>query len=156
MIDGALISALAALSGTALGWIAPIASNYLIQKGQTERELLAHELNERQALYSEFIKVGIALYVSVATKDPKEENVGDLVELHALLSRIRLYASEPVIEAAQDFAAIVTECYSRPANSLEDLLSATRAGHVNPLRIFSIRCREELREVFRRRSPVIS
>jgi len=46
-MNNALISAVAALSGSALGGITPIISNYLIQRGLTQRELLNRELAEQ-------------------------------------------------------------------------------------------------------------
>jgi hypothetical protein len=36
----------------------PIISNYLIRRGLTRRELLTHELAERQNLYAEIIRFG--------------------------------------------------------------------------------------------------
>jgi hypothetical protein len=83
-----LLGALAALTGSALGGIAPIVGNYLIQRGLTERELLTRELSERQALYSNFIQLGITLYVRATTKAPEDENLDDLVQLYATVSRI--------------------------------------------------------------------
>jgi hypothetical protein len=52
-MNGAEISAIAALSGSALGGLTPIVSNYLVQRGLTEREMLDRELGARQSLYSE-------------------------------------------------------------------------------------------------------
>lgn len=156
MMNEALLSALAALTGSALGGIAPIVSNYLIQRGLTERELLTRELSERQALYSSFIQLGVTLYVRATTKAPEDENLDDLVQLWAIVSRVRLYASRPVIDAAEEFAALITRTYGSAPVPIEDLRSATLAPHVDPLNSFSSRCREELRQVFRHRSPVIA
>jgi hypothetical protein len=147
-MNEAVISAVAALTGSALGGLTPIISNYLIQRGLTQRELLTHELVERQNLYAEFIRFGTALYVSATTKEPKDENLDDLVKLYALVGRIRLYASAPVIEAAQDFAAIVTEKSASAAISVEELRSATLKPHLDPLHPFSVQCRKELEEIF--------
>lgn len=147
-MNEAVISAVAALTGSALGGLTPIVSNYLIQRGLTQRELLTHELVERQNLYAEFIQFGTTLYVSATTKEPRDENFDDLVKLYALVGRIRLYASAPVIEAAQDFAALVTEQYGRAAISIEDLRSATLKPHLDPLHSFSVECRKELEEIF--------
>jgi hypothetical protein len=47
-MNEAVVSAVAALTGSALGGLTPIISNYLIQRGLTQRELLTHELVERQ------------------------------------------------------------------------------------------------------------
>jgi hypothetical protein len=147
-MNEAVISAVAALTGSALGGLTPIISNYLIQRGLTQRELLTHELVERQNLYAEFIRFGTALYVSATTKEPQDENLDDLVKLYALVGRIRLYASAPVIKAAQDFAAVVTEKSASAAVSIEELRSATLKPHVDPLHPFSVQCRKELEEIF--------
>jgi hypothetical protein len=148
-MNEALISAVAALTGSAVGGITPIISNYLIQRGLTERELLTRELAERQNLYSEFIRFGTTLHVNAITKEPQDENLDDLIALYALVNRIRLYSSASVIKAAQDFAALVAEKYGSAAISIEDLRSATLKPHVDPLSAFSIQCRQELEKTFR-------
>ncbi len=148
-MDGAVISALAALGGSALGGITPIVSNYLIQRGMTERELLSREFVSRQTLYSDFIQFGTKLYVSATTKSLDDAN--ELIALYALIGRIRLFASEPVIEAADLFAARMTERFGEAAMTIEDLRSATLTPHVDPLNVFSSCCREELRLLLRHR-----
>ena len=146
-MDGAVISALAALGGSALGGITPIMSNYLIQRGMTEREMLSRELASRQALYSDFIQFGTKLYVSASTK--QLDDIDELVALYALISRIRLFASEPVIEAAELFATQMTERFGEAVMTIEALKSATLSHHFDPLNVFSSRCREELKLLFR-------
>jgi hypothetical protein len=146
-MDAALISALAALAGSALGGITPILSNYLIQRGLTERELLGRELASRQTLYSDFIQFGTKIYVSATTKELDDTN--ELVALYALIGRIRLFASDPIIEAAEQFAMLMTQRFGEPAMTLEDLRSAALTQHVDPLNEFSSRCREELRLLLR-------
>lgn len=148
MLDAAVVSALAALTGSALGGITPLISNYLIQRGMTQRELLNRELAERQTLYSDFIRLATEIYVQAATKHLEE--IDDLVALYALVSRIRLVASSPVIEAAEQFAQLVTKRYGEKNLSLEDLRDAAVApDHVDPLNTFSTRCRSELQSILR-------
>lgn len=149
-MDGAVISALAALSGSALGGVTPILSNYLIQRGMTEREMLSRELVSRQTLYSDFIQFGTRLYVNATTKDL--DDADEMVALYALISRMRLFASEPVIEAAEEFAMQMTQRFGEAAMSMEALRNATLTHHVDPLNIFSSRCREELRLLFQHKS----
>jgi hypothetical protein len=149
-MNDALISAVAALSGSALGGLTPIVSNYLIQRGLTQRELLTRELAERQSMYSEFIRFGTTLYVRAITNEPQHENLDDLVALYALVGRIRLYASGAVFKAAEDFAALVTEKYGNEAIPMEVLRSAAVKSRVNPLSAFSIECRKELEGISRR------
>jgi hypothetical protein len=146
-ISTAELSALAALAGSAIGGIAPLISNHLNQRGLTQRELLTRELSERQNLYAEFITVGSTVYVRAVTSNL--DKVDDVIHLYALVERIRLFASTPVIRAAEDFARLVTRRFGEQNLSLEDLREATLAPHVDPLSDFSINCRQELRELFR-------
>ena len=144
-MNGAEISAIAALSGSALGGLTPITGNYLVQRGLTEREMLERELGARQSLYSDFIQFATKIYVDATTKDL--EDADDLVALYALISRIRLIASMPVIEAAEEFAANVTKRYGEKAIPFEVLKNATLSSHIDPLNAFSSRCRDELRSL---------
>jgi hypothetical protein len=146
-MNAAELSALAALGGSALGGITPLVSNYFIQRGLTQRELLSRELAERQTLYSEFIQYATKVYVSAATR--QLEDLDELVVLYALVSRIRLFASNPVIEAAEEFATRVTKRYGEKDLSMEDLRNATLTPHADPLNVFSTRCREEMRAFLR-------
>jgi hypothetical protein len=142
-MNGAELGALSALAGSALGGITPLLSNYFIQRGQTQRELLSRALADRQTLYSEFIQFATKVYVDATTRHL--ESMDDLIALYALVSRIRLFASNPVIEAAEEFAMRVTKRYGEEDLSLEDLRAATLTPHVDPLNVFSSRCREEIR-----------
>ena len=148
-MNGAVISALAALGGSAFGGITPLISNYLIQRGMTAREMLSRELVARQTLYSDFIQFGTKLYVSATTKQLDDAN--EMIALYALISRIRLFASEPVIDAAEQFATQMTERFGEAAMTLEAFRKATLTHHVDPLNVFSGCCREELRSLLRQR-----
>jgi hypothetical protein len=149
-MNDAMISAVAALTGSALGGLTPLISNYLIQRGLTARELLTRELTERQNMYSEFIRFGTTIYVKAITNEPQNGSLDDLVALYALVGRMRLYASARVSKAAEEFAALVTEKYGNPAIPIEVLRSAAVKSRVDPLGAFSIECRKELEEVSRR------
>jgi hypothetical protein len=149
-MNDAFISAVAALAGSALGGITPLVSNYLIQRGLTERELLTRELTERQSMYSEFIRFGTSVFVKAVTLEPQDGSLDDLVALYALVSRIRLHASAPVFKAAEDFAVLVTEKYGNAAICIETLKSAALKSRVDPLSTFSLECRKELEDIARR------
>ena len=142
-MNPATLSALAALGGSALGGITPLISNYLIQRGLTKRELLSRELADRQTLYADFIQFATKVFVIATTK--QLDDMDDLIALYALVSRIRLFASEPVISAAEQFAARVTKRYGEASLSIEDLRNVTLSPHVDPLHDFSSLCRQEMR-----------
>jgi len=138
-------STIAALAGSTIGGLMPIISNFLIQRGLTKREMINRELAARQTLYSDFIDYATKLYLVAATRKP--ENIDELVALYALISRIRLVASENVIVAAETFAESVTKRYGEAAISMEEFRNETIGQHLDPLHEFSGRCREELRSI---------
>jgi len=115
----------------------------LIQRGLTKRELLSRELADRQTLYADFIQFATKVFVNATTK--QLDDMDDLIALYALVSRIRLFASEPVISAAEQFAARVTKRYGEASLSIEDLRNVTLSPHVDPLHDFSSLCRQEMR-----------
>jgi hypothetical protein len=141
------LSALAALAGSGLGGITQIVSNHLSQRGVTRRELLGRELSERQSLYGEFLRFAATVYVQATTTSL--EKIDDLILLYALVGRVRLLGSTPVIQAAENFANLVTKLYGEKNLTLEDLREATLKPHVDPLHEFSTRCREEIRRLLR-------
>jgi len=141
------VSAIAALAGSAIGGVTPLISNYVSQRSITRRELLSRELNERQTLYAEFMRFAATVYVQARTSSL--EKLDDLVILHSYVGRMRLLASPPVIEAAEEFAQIVTRNYGEQNVSIDVLRESTLADHVEPLKEFSLRCREELDRLIR-------
>ncbi len=148
MLNSASINILAALSGTAVGSLAPVISNYVLQKSITQRDLLNRQLGQRETLYSDFIQEASRLYADALIHDLNGLN--DLVSLFALVSRIRLLASPHVIQSAEDFVKIIVRHYGEPNVTLEQMRSSALAAKVDPLGIFSAACRKELRDILRR------
>jgi len=61
-MNPATINILAVLSGTAVGSLAPVLSNYVLQRSATQRDRLNRQLGQREVLYSDFIKEASRLY----------------------------------------------------------------------------------------------
>lgn len=146
-LNSAELSAVSALAGTAIGGITQFISNNVVQRSLTQREMASRELAERLTLYAEFIRFGATVYTEASTSNL--DKLDDLVFLHALVGRIRLLGSEPVIQAAEDFTYLVTKRYGEKKLSLEDMREVTSQPHLNPLQDFSMRCREEIRHLLR-------
>ena len=98
-MNPAIISALAALGGSSVGALAPVLSNFILQRSVTQRDLLNRQISQRETLYSDFINEASRIYAKSVTHDL--ENMDELVSLYALVSRIRLMATEPVVRAAE-------------------------------------------------------
>jgi hypothetical protein len=147
-VNQAIVSALAALGGSAVGALAPVLSNYIFQRSLTRNDLLNRQLAQRETLYSDFIKEASRLYADAMAHELEELN--DLVSLYALVSRIRLLASPPVVHAAEAFVKVIVEQYGNPNLTVEQMRSAALAAKADPLDIFSIACRKEIRAILQR------
>src|SRR5580658_1874988 len=100
-MDSTLTSVLAALGGSIIGASTPVFSNFILQRSLTQRELTNREIAQREDLYSEFIRQGTACYAKALSQSL--ENIDDVVAMYALVNRIRLFASDNVLEAADAF-----------------------------------------------------
>jgi hypothetical protein len=147
-MNPAIINILAALSGIVVGSIAPVLSNYVLQKSVTQRDLLNRQLAQREALYSDFIKEASRLYADAMIHELNDLN--DIVALYALVSRIRLLATDPVVTAAEDFVKLIVKHYGDPNLTLEEIRTAALSEKADPLDVFSFACRKELRDILKR------
>ena len=143
-----LIGALAALAGSSIGALAPVLSSYVLQRSVAQREVSNREIGLREGLYSDFIKEASRTYLVSLTHEL--EDLGDLMELYSLVSRIRLFASEPVVLAAEDLVKRIVEHYGDPNLSIEQIRARALAAKADPLDVFSLACRKELRDLIRK------
>ncbi|MCU1252290.1 MAG: hypothetical protein JWQ49_5319, partial [Edaphobacter sp.] len=117
----------------------------VLQRNVTQRDLLNRQLGQRESLYSDFIREASRLYA-----DAMIHELNDLVSLYALVSRIRLLASEPVVRAAEEFVKLIVQHYGDPNLTLEEIRTAALSQKVDPLDVFSFACRRELRDILQR------
>lgn len=147
---GTIIGALAVLAGSSVGALGPVLSNYVLQRSQTQHDLLNRQITQRETLYSEFIKEASRIYAKSLTT-----HLGgfeDLVALYALVSRIRLLASEPVLVAAEGLVRRVVLHYGEADLTLEQVRVSALSAETDPLAGFSVACRNELCDILERRS----
>jgi hypothetical protein len=149
-MDSTLTSVLAALGGSIIGASTPVLSNFVLQRSQTQRELTNREIAQREELYAEFIRQGTACYVKALSQNL--EKMDDIVAIYALVNRIRLFASESVLEAAEEFVKKLIAKYGERNMSIEELETAALEQHANPLSAFALKCRSELRRIYERAS----
>ena len=74
----------------------------------------------------------------------------DIVAMYALVNRIRLFASESVLDAAEEFVKKLISKYGEHNMSIEELETAALEQHANPLSAFALKCRLELRQIYER------
>ncbi|HVP28921.1 MAG TPA: hypothetical protein VMW35_07140 [Myxococcota bacterium] len=141
-MEPAVLSALSAILGSAVGGSATIATAWLTQRTQGRREHIEAEIRKREQLYVEFIAEGSKLIIE--SLDHPLKNAERLSSLYAVLNRIRLRCSEEVLSAADSTATRIVEQYFRPNLSPEELRETVLARADDPLKDFSEACRREL------------
>ena len=140
-MNSAMVPALAAIAGSLVGALGSATATWITARHQDRRNLLGQQIARREALYSDFIGESSRLLV-----DALQHNAGDLqklLPLYALLSRIRLSSSEPVLEDAEQVIKAILKTYPQPNLTAEQIESQAANGK-DPLREFSDTCRSEL------------
>jgi hypothetical protein len=140
-MDPGYITALAALGGAALGGFTSFATSWTTQHAQMNAERIASSKSQRQQLYQEFIDDAAKMYGDALIHDKLE--LSGLIELHAIVSRMRVFSSAGVIENAIRAVRVITETYSQPNKTPVEIEEMIENGSVDLLRGFSEACRQE-------------
>jgi len=141
-MDTAYISAIAALSGSAIGGLTSLMASWLSQHVQFSAQETARQKGMREDLYKSFIEEASRWYADAYEHDTAK--VSNLVGLYAMVSRMRVLSSPPVVETADDVVRVIIETYRAPNKTFSDVTELLDDETINPLRSFSMACREEL------------
>jgi|ERR1051325_5368873 hypothetical protein len=140
-MDAGYITALAALGGAALGGFTSFATSWTTQRAQMNAEQTASSKSQRQKIYKAFIDVAAKIYGDALIHDKME--IEGLINLHALVSRMRVFSSAAVIDNAGRVVRVITETYSQPNKSAIEIEQMIENGTIDLLKDFSQACREE-------------
>lgn len=143
-------SGLAAVMGAAVGGLASLTSTWLGERSRHKRDLIQREITRRETTYSEFIEQASKLYVASATHSIEEDEaeIEGAIALYAVASRIRLFASDRVIEEAEKVLDLIITQYGAENISVEQLRESG-IKKKDPMKVFSIICRRELQDIQR-------
>jgi len=141
-MDAAYISAFAALAGTAIGGLTSFATSWITQQAQTRTQRLAAEREARAALFGRFLDEAAKLYSDALQN--RRDDITAMINIYALINRIRLVSSPPVVEAADTVARIIVDAYLASNITMGEMRDNWIDKHVDPLRDFSEACRQEL------------
>src|SRR4029453_3275397 len=106
------IPAIASFSGSASGTLASIVTGWVTQR---RKDRIRHSLratSQREELYRHFIEEASRLYADALVHDKSE--VSKLVDLYALIARMKILSSDAVIEAAEKAGGWVVKTFSSP------------------------------------------
>jgi hypothetical protein len=144
-MDSTALTAMAGVLGSLVGGSATVATAWLTQSTQSRRELTQGEMRKREMLYGEFIAECAKLVMDsfTHTLDAPEK----LLPLYALVNRIRLCASQPVLAQAEHLLTRITEQYFSRNLTLEEIRELARSEDADPLKSFGEACRAELKSI---------
>jgi hypothetical protein len=144
-VDISIISALAALTGAAVGGLTSGIATWLNHRSQVRAEWILHEKSRRQTLYRDFIEETSKCYIDALQHD--EADIPGLVGLYAKLSSMRAVSSKPVVNRAEDVARKVLDTYLEPDKSFLELREMAISGTIDLLHGFSDACRDEFEDM---------
>src|ERR1700687_2658891 len=133
-MDSAIVSTMAGVLGSLVGASAAVGTAWITQKTLSQRELIQEEMRKRETLYGEFIAECAKLLVDAFAHTL--DNPDTLLPLYALITRIRLSASQPVLAEAERLLRRITEQYFSRNLTLEEMLELTRSEGADPLKLF--------------------
>ena len=141
-MNPAYISAISALSGSAIGALASLATSWLTQRHQDEARREAQVSTRRERIFVEFIDLASKAFMDSllesSIKDPAK-----VIQLYATMGKLRLFASERTVEAAEKAMNKIVETYYGPKFDLQTKPDIDQNFDI--LRDFASRCRAELR-----------
>jgi hypothetical protein len=143
-MNPAYISAISVLCGSAIGALASVVTPRLANRHQHEMRRRRQENVRRERIFLEFIDAASQAFVD-ALVNTSIENPTKLVPLYATMGKLRLFASEETVAAAERVMNQVIETYYTP--KLEFQAKPTVDASSDVLREFSETCRAELREL---------
>ena len=144
-MDAAYFSGLAALAGSVIGGLTSLGATWLTQHSQLGAQRSARNFERRETLYKDFINEASKLYADAFVHDQTE--LANLVRLFAMISQMRVVSSPTVVKDSEAAARLIMETYVAPNKTFSDLESTLESHMVDPLRLFSEACREELHEL---------
>jgi hypothetical protein len=144
-VDASIISALAALTGAAVGGLTSGIANWLNHRSQLRAQWLLREKSRRQILYRDFIDEAAKCYIDALQH--AEADIPGLVGLYAKLSKMRALSSQTVVHCAEDVARKILNTYFEPDKSFVELREMAIDGTIDLLLGFSDACREEFEHI---------
>ena len=148
-MDAAYLSALSALAGSVVGGLMSGLSTWITQSVSARAALLSSHLSRREELFRDFIVSASKVYgEALVSSEPK---IAELVELYALLSRMRVLCRPETVDAGEKVMKMITETFLAPNRTFAQLHELAKAGAIDPLKEFSLCARQEIQFAYSKR-----
>lgn len=142
-MDGSNFSTFAALAGSLIGGLTVSATSWLTLRVQLRSQRQEHDITRLEELYRDFIEEASKLFADAYEHDKVETS--KLVNLYAMVSMMRVLSSPTITEKADNVIRLIVEAYLASNKTFRDVKEMFDKNDMDPLREFSIACREELR-----------
>ena len=134
------VPAFAALGASALAAISTFVTGWVTGRRRHRERHHARSISKRERLYRSFIEEASRLYADALVSNRSE--IPQLVNLYALVGRMRILSSDEVVHAAEKAGRLIIEIYLSPNREFVDLPKFME--EMDPLRSFGEACRREL------------
>jgi hypothetical protein len=141
-MNPAHITAISILCGSAMGAVASLVTTWLTHRHQNENRRRAGENARLERIFEEFIDSASKAFGD-ALLQTSMEDPSKVVPLYATMKKLRLFASQRAVEAADKVMSRVVETYYAPKFDLQTKPAAN--DDIDILREFVEMCRAELR-----------
>ena len=144
-MDTTLLTAMSGVLGSLVGGSATVATTWITQRTASRKELIQGDIRKREMLYGEFIAECAKLIMDAFTHTLDKPET--LFPVYALINRIRLRASQPVLVEAERVLRTITEQYFARNLTLEEMRELARSYDADPMKAFGEACRAELKSI---------
>ncbi len=123
-MDAALLSAFSALAGSAIGALSSLVTTWMTQNAQNRTTYLNQQRAKREALYSEFIDEASRLFTDALSHEM--EDLSKLVHLYSIQNKIRLFASQEIVDRTKEVMEAIIAAYYAPSRKFtraEEIIS---------------------------------
>jgi len=142
-MDAAYLSALSALAGSVVGGLTMALSAWISQSVSARAGMISSHLARRQELFRDFIVSASRVYgEALMSNEPK---IPELLELYALLSRMRVLCQPETVAAGEKLMRSILDTYLAPNRTFKELRDLMTTGDgIDPLKEFGVAAREEI------------
>ena len=128
-MDAAYLSAFSALAGSAVGGLTMALSAWISQSVSARAGLISSHLARRQELFRDFIVSASRVYGDALTST--EPKIPELVELYALISRMRVLCQPETVAAGEKLMRSISDTYLAPNRDVRGAARSDRRRRRN-------------------------
>jgi hypothetical protein len=140
------MTGLVAVAGLVVGGLMCFAAVHVAQRRQVQANRIARDLDRREDTYSRFIDQASEMWLD-AFETPHDP--ANLIGLTALVGKIRLSSTRPVLEAAETVMNFLLDTCQRPPKDVRRIVAEAPREFMAPLNAFTAACRLEREKMLR-------